>query len=60
MKYYPWPGITWGGNVNIGTGGIKLLNYLNRLLQLSQTRPRPDHVYGWLPTSVYGGNGLAW
>jgi hypothetical protein len=37
-----------------------LLNYLNRLLQLSQTQPRPDHVYGWLPTSVYLGNGLAW
>ena len=60
VKYYPWPGITWGGNVNVGTGGIKLLNYLNRLLQLSQTRPRPDHVYGWLPTSVFGGNGLGW
>lgn len=60
VKYYPWPGITWGGNVNFGTGGIKLLNYLNRLLQLSQTSPRPDHVYGWLPPSVYGGNGLAW
>ena len=43
-----------------GTGGIKLLNYLNRLLQLSQTRPRPDHVYGWLPGGVFGGNGLAW
>ncbi len=60
VKYYPWPGITWGGNVNTGTGAIKLLNYLNRLLQLSQTQPRPDHVYGWLPTSVYLSNGLAW
>ena len=60
VKYYPWPGITWGGNVNVGTGAIKLLNYLNRLLQLSQAQPRPDHVYGWLPPSVYGGNGLAW
>ena len=60
VKYYPWPGITWGGNVNVGSGGIKLLNYLNRLLQLSQTRPRPDHVYGWLPTSVSGSNGLGW
>jgi hypothetical protein len=60
VKYYPWPGITWGGNVNTGTGAIKLLNYLNRLLQLSQTQPRPDHVYGWLPASVYLGNGLAW
>jgi hypothetical protein len=60
VKYYPCPGITWGGNVNTGTGAIKLLNYLNRLLQLSQTQPRPDHVYGWLPTSVYLGNGLAW
>ena len=60
VKYYPWPGITWGGNVNVGSGGIKLLNYLNRLLQLSQTQPRPDHVYGWLPTSVFGGNGLGW
>ena len=60
VKYYPWPGITWGGNVNTGTGGIKLLSYLGRLFQLSQTSPRPDHVYGWLPTSVYGGNGLAW
>ena len=60
VKYYPWPGITWGGNINTGTGAIKLLNYLGRLFQLSQTSPRPDHVYGWLPTSVYGGNGLAW
>jgi hypothetical protein len=60
VKYIPWPGITWGGNVNTGTGAIKLLNYLNRLLQLSQTQPRPDHVYGWLPTSVYLSNGLAW
>ena len=60
VKYYPWPGITWGGNVNFGTGGIKLLNYLNRLLQLSQASPRPDHVYGWLPAGVFGGNGLAW
>ena len=60
VKYYPWPGITWGGNVNTGTGAIKLLNYLNRLLQLSQTQPRPDHVYGWLPTSVYLSNGIAW
>jgi hypothetical protein len=60
VKYYPWPGITWGGNINTGTGAIKLLNYLGRLYQLSQTSPRPDHVYGWLPTNVYGGNGLAW
>lgn len=60
VKYYPWPGITWGGDVNFGTGGIKLLNYLNRLLQLSQASPRPDHVYGWLPASVYLSNGLAW
>ena len=60
VKYYPWPGITWGGNVNTGTGGVKLLNYLNRLLQISQTSPRPDHVYAWLPANVYGGNGLAW
>ena len=60
VKYYPWPGITWGGDVNFGTGGIKLLNYLNRLLQLSQASPRPDHVYGWLPTGVFWGNGLAW
>jgi streptogramin lyase len=60
VKYYPWPGITWGGNINVGTGAIKLLTYLGRLFQLSQTRPRPDHVYGWLPSSVYGGNGLAW
>jgi hypothetical protein len=60
VKYYPWPGITWGGNVNVGTGGIKLLNYLNRLLQLSQTSPRPDHVYAWLPASVFWGNGLGW
>ena len=60
VKYYPWPGITWGGDVNVGTGGIKLLNYLNGLLQLSQTQPRPDHVYAWLPGGVYGGNGLAW
>ena len=60
VKYYPWPGITWGGNINTGTGAIKLLNYLGRLFQLSQTSPRPDHVYGWLPTSVYLGNGLAW
>ncbi len=58
VKYYPWPGITWAGNVNVGTGGEKLLNYLIRLLQLSQARPRPDHVYGWLPTSVFWGNGL--
>ena len=60
VKYYPWPGITWGGNVNVGTGGIKLLNYLNRLLQLSQTSPRPDHVYAWLPGGVSGSNGLGW
>ena len=60
VKYYPWPGITWGGNINTGTGAIKLLNYLGRLFQLSQASPRPDHVYGWLPTSVYGSNGLAW
>jgi hypothetical protein len=60
VKYYPWPGITWGGDVNAGTGGIKLLNYLNRLLQLSQTRPKPDHVYGWLPGGVFWGNGLGW
>ncbi len=60
VKYYPWPGITWGSDLNFGTGGIKLLNYLNRLLQLSQTSPRPDHVYGWLPGGVYGSNGLAW
>ncbi len=60
VKYYPWPGITWGGNINTGTGAIKLLNYLGRLYQLSQTSPRPDHVYGWLPTGVYLGNGLAW
>ena len=57
VKYYPWPGITWGGNINTGTGAIKLLNYLGRLFQLSQTSPRPDHVYGWLPTSVYGATG---
>ena len=60
VKYYPWPGITWGGDVNFGTGGVKLLNYLNRLLQLSQAQPRPDHVYAWLPGGVYGGNGLGW
>ena len=60
VKYYPWPGIAWGGDVNLGTGGLKLLNYLNRLLQLSQAQPRPDHVYAWLPGGVYGGNGLGW
>ena len=60
VKYYPWPGITWGGDVNFGTGGIKLLSYLGRLLQLSQMQPRPDHVYAWLPGGVFGSNGLAW
>ena len=60
VKYFPWPGFTWSGNINFGTGGIKLLSYLSRLLQLSQTQPRPDHIYGWLPSGVYGGNGLAW
>jgi hypothetical protein len=59
VKYYPWPGFTWGGNVNFGTGGAKLLAYLQRLLQLSQTRPRPDHVYGWLPSRACDCNGLA-
>ena len=60
VKYYPWPGITWAGDVNFGTGGIKLLSYLGRLLQLSQAQPRPDHVYAWLPGGVFGSNGLAW
>ena len=60
VKYYPWPELSWGGNVNFGTGGVKLLSYLSRLLQLSQAQPRPDHVYGWLPPSVFGGNGLGW
>lgn len=60
VKYYPWPGFTWSGNVNFGTGGTKLLAYLQRLLQLSQTQPRPDHIYGWLPSGVFSGNGLAW
>jgi hypothetical protein len=38
---------------------VALLAYLQRLLMLSQTRPRPDHVYGWLPSGAYDGNGLA-
>lgn len=58
VKYYPWPGITWSGDINTGEGHIRLLEYIDRLLQLSQTQPRPDHVYGWLPTSLFWGNGL--
>ncbi len=60
VKYFPWPGITWGGNVNFGTGDIKLLAYLDRLLRMSQVSPRPDHLYGWLPGGVYQNNGLAY
>ncbi len=58
VKYYPWPGITWNEDINIGENYVKLLNYVDRLLQLSQTWPKPDHVYGWLPTSLFWGNGL--
>jgi hypothetical protein len=60
VQYYPWPGITYRENVNEGWGATHLIQYVDRLLRLSQAQPPPDHVYGWLPGGVYEGNGLGY
>ena len=39
-------------------GCAQLLRRLSTLRE--DLSPRPDHLYGWLPGGVFGGNGCAW
>ena len=58
VSYYraPIPPIDWTANVNVDDNDADLLGYLTMLHNLMM--PRPDHLYGWLPDSAFGGNGL--
>jgi hypothetical protein len=65
VDYYPAPipDIDWTEDVNVGcaagtyTGGSALLRHIGELWE--DLDPQPDHLYGWLPSGLFCGNGLA-
>ena len=60
VDYYlaPIPDVDWTDDVNTGSNDGELLAHIAELRE--DLDPRPDHLYGWLPGGVYGGNGLAY
>ncbi|NLE77311.1 MAG: hypothetical protein GX605_11245, partial [Chloroflexi bacterium] len=52
------PTVDWTDDVNVGSNDSRLLAHIARLW--ADLDPQPDHLYGWLPGGVFGGNGLAY
>lgn len=59
VRYWPVGGFTWTKNVNTDDNDSDLLKYITRM-QENMTSFPADHLYGWLPDSAFGGNGLGW
>ncbi|OQB25375.1 MAG: hypothetical protein BWY10_02514 [Chloroflexi bacterium ADurb.Bin180] len=59
VRYWPVGGFTWTKNVNSDDNDVELLEYITRM-QENMTSFPADHLYGWLPDSAFGGNGLGW
>ncbi|HTP10545.1 MAG TPA: hypothetical protein VMP08_19965, partial [Anaerolineae bacterium] len=56
LTYRPLGAMTLLQNINISPTDISLLDALGDLLDVSSA-PRPDHIYGWLPSLTYAHNG---
>ncbi len=58
LIYYPQPVLTTTYDINTPSGAGAMLVALAEQL-LSSSAPRADHIYGWLPSLAFKGNGLA-
>lgn len=58
LTYVPWTPFNLRANINNVGVDYALLDRLNQIL-LASSAPHPDHIYGWLPSGAYTGNGFA-
>ena len=57
IVYVPRGGMTLLQDINAAHVDDNLLDSMAELLNLSSS-PRPDHIFGWLPSLAYDNNGL--
>ncbi len=57
LNYQPWVGFTMTVNINDAGNGTLLLGKLYGDW-FNSSSPKPDYLYGWLPSQAFGDNGL--